>query len=287
MIQTMVQGTPEWHEQRKRMIGGSDAPIIMGKSPWKTPYQLWLYKMGIAPEEEPTEQMKLGTENEPIARLAFEEQTGILVEPQVVFSEKYPWMIASLDGMDGSMKNIVEIKCCGKADHELAEKGEVPEKYKWQLIHQMIACELEECFYFSFHKGEGICVKYKLEQEPVDQLLDKEREFFRCMEEFEPPMMSDRDFIERNDEEWLEKSRHWLSVHRQVQELNSLEAALRKDLIALAGKSSSRGAGIRLSKTFRRGTIDYKEIEKDLGISLDKYRKAGSESWRLSDAGTA
>jgi len=32
--------------ERKGFIGGSDAPIILGLSPWKSPYQLWLEKIG-------------------------------------------------------------------------------------------------------------------------------------------------------------------------------------------------------------------------------------------------
>lgn len=40
----MKQNTKEWLEWRSQGIGASDAPIIMGASPWKTPYKLWLEK---------------------------------------------------------------------------------------------------------------------------------------------------------------------------------------------------------------------------------------------------
>lgn len=42
----LLQNTQEWEKFRLQKIGASDAPIIMGVSPWKTPFQLWLEKTG-------------------------------------------------------------------------------------------------------------------------------------------------------------------------------------------------------------------------------------------------
>lgn len=42
----LLQNTQEWEKFRLQKIGASDAPIIMGVSPWKTPFQLWLEKQG-------------------------------------------------------------------------------------------------------------------------------------------------------------------------------------------------------------------------------------------------
>ena len=41
-----IQGTSEWLENRKNHIGASDAPVVMGVSPWDTPYKLWENKLG-------------------------------------------------------------------------------------------------------------------------------------------------------------------------------------------------------------------------------------------------
>ena len=38
------QQSPEWFEWRKTGITASDMPIIMGVSPYKTPWQLWAEK---------------------------------------------------------------------------------------------------------------------------------------------------------------------------------------------------------------------------------------------------
>ena len=34
-------------ETRRNFIGGSDAPAIMGVSPWDTPYTCWEKKVGL------------------------------------------------------------------------------------------------------------------------------------------------------------------------------------------------------------------------------------------------
>ena len=44
-MKELVQQSEEWLEFRRSRIGASDAPIIMGVSPWKTHYKLWVEKI--------------------------------------------------------------------------------------------------------------------------------------------------------------------------------------------------------------------------------------------------
>ena len=62
--------TPEQREARKKGIGASDTPIIMGFSSYKTPYQLYLEKLGLVDDtEKETEVQYWGNELErPIMR---------------------------------------------------------------------------------------------------------------------------------------------------------------------------------------------------------------------------
>ena len=48
----LVQGSLEWREFRKRKIGASDAPSVMGVG-FLTPLQLWRIKVGLEPEKVP------------------------------------------------------------------------------------------------------------------------------------------------------------------------------------------------------------------------------------------
>lgn len=184
----MKQNTPEWLEMRKNKIGASDAPVIMEVSPWKTPYQLWEEKLGVRKSPLLTKAMRHGVEMEPIARAEFEKMTGIPVFPEVRFHPEREWMMASLDGVDIEGKYAVEIKCPkSSADHEMAMNGIVPEKYIPQLQHQMEVCGLEMIFYFSFYGSSAKIIEVGRDDTYLCFLVKKESEFWRCIQDFEPP----------------------------------------------------------------------------------------------------
>lgn len=151
----LTQNTPEWHEYRRKKIGASDAPIIMEASPWKTPYQLWLDKTCkmTSPSTLP---QKRGLEMEEAARQSFEKMTGMIMFPKVMEHSEIDWMMASLDGIDMEGTAIVEIKCPGQVDHDIAKQGEIPEKYIPQLQHQLAVTGLEMVYYFSFDGFDGV-----------------------------------------------------------------------------------------------------------------------------------
>jgi putative phage-type endonuclease len=153
----LTQNTPEWLEFRRKKIGASDAPIILEVSPWKTPYQLWLEKTsGSLPPS--TVRQKRGLELEELARQVFEKKTGMIMFPKVVLHPSLDWMMASLDGIDIDGQAIVEIKCPGQTDHDVAKTGKVPEKYIPQLQHQLAVTGVEIAYYFSFDGNDGVSV---------------------------------------------------------------------------------------------------------------------------------
>ena len=115
-IVRLVQGSPEWHDHRRRHRNASETPAVLGVSPWVTPYQLWLQRTGRA-EPHVTPAMLRGTQLEPAAREAYEALTGNAMQPSVLADREYS---ASLDGitLDGGL--ILEIKCPVKGrDSEL------------------------------------------------------------------------------------------------------------------------------------------------------------------------
>lgn len=281
-MSTLVQNTEEWLEIRRSKIGASDAPIIMGISPWKTPYQLWEEKLQLTAPSQKRSYMQRGLDLEEKARECFEKQTGLIVFPQVIYHPEHEWMMASLDGIDFAHKNIVEIKCPGREDHAQALNGKVPEKYFPQLQHQMEVAGVDESWYFSFDGVDGKYIKVYRDDKYVSKLVAKEQEFWGCMQNLEAPKMTERDFVEKDDELWNVAAESWRSCSYQLQVLKAKEEELRETLIALSGRSNAKGAGIRLSRVVRRGAVDYKAIPELHGVDLDKYRKSPIESWRLT-----
>lgn len=148
------QGTKEWREWRGTGLGASDAPAVMGDSPWTSPFQLWLDKTGLYPRPEPNEYqlsaMRRGNELEPVARAMFEKQVGKSYPPLSAHHDDYVFLRASFDGYNQSDNSILEIKCPNKIDHERALNGKVPKKYIAQVQQQLLISGAHKCYYYSW-----------------------------------------------------------------------------------------------------------------------------------------
>lgn len=277
----LTQNTPEWLEFRRRKIGASDAPIILGVSPWKTPYQLWLEKTsGVASTA--TARQKRGLELEELARQTFEKKTGMIMFPKVVLHPTFDWMMASLDGIDMDGQSIVEIKCPGQVDHDTAKAGKIPEKYIPQLQHQLAVTGLNWAYYFSFDGMDGVIVEVQRDSDYIERMIGLEKTFWECVESCTPPPLKDRDFTHRQDAAWMEASRKWLDAQKQLEVLENEEKSLRESLIRMADNQSCHGGGIKLTRSMRKGNVQYAQVPELQGIDLDKYRKSPADYWRLS-----
>ncbi len=277
------QGTPEWLAMRQSHIGASDAPIIMEESPWKTPYQLWEEKLGLAPQSLISQRMQRGLDLEDQARQKLEMMTGLFLLPEVRFHSEHKYMMASLDGIDPSGKHIAEIKCAGEKDHAIALGGNIPEKYMPQVQHQLEVCQLEVALYFSYDGSEGVIVKVFRDNEYIKKMIMKEQEFWECVQSFQAPELSLRDYESKNDSVWLNTALKWRQTNSQLKMLEEQEKTMRQALIDMAQGKSSIGAGLKLTKSLCRGNVDYSKIPELNGVPLESYRKKPIEKWRISE----
>ena len=277
----LIQRSEEWLEFRKNRIGASDAPVIMGVSPWKTPYELWQEKMGFLKTHE-TPAMRYGNEMEEVARHSYNRVKRDMYVPCVFVSDKYPWMIASMDGMTFDRKSGVEIKCPGKRDQEIAKAGKVPEHYYAQLQHQMSVCDLDQIDYYSFDGNEGLLITVKKDDGYITSLIEKEQEFYDCLINFKEPELTDRDYTQRYDPEWEDTATRWIAVRDVMDSLKKEEDELREKLISLSGGLNAKGSGVKLKSYFKLGAIDYRSIPELSQVDLERYRKNPSICHRLS-----
>lgn len=286
----IIQGSPEWHELRKRSIGSSDAPVVMGLSKWKTRRQLWGEKLGLTPDSHDNRAMKHGRDTEDTARKAYEIRTGVIVCPHVVVHPTFDWMVASMDGLSVDESSAVEIKSpYGDATHDLARGGKIPDEYYCQ-IQQQIACSgLDSIDYFSFKDGEGILIKVERDEKYISNLTKELIEFKRLIDDLEEPELSAKDYVERSDGEWLSASAEWKSIREKIADLEAVlepllieEKRIRRVIEDLCGEQSSIGAGVKCTRFFSKSPVDYKSIEILRGIDLEKYRKPPVWKYRLS-----
>lgn len=133
----------EWLSARRDGIGGSEAAVIMGVSPWKSAYSLWCEKTGLEPAEaEEPEWMEWGRRLEPVIADKYAEVTGRKVETRgdrngIITHPRLPFMFGTTDrfAIDRERGDgVLEIKTLGlfKAE-EWAE--EPPAHYQVQLQH--------------------------------------------------------------------------------------------------------------------------------------------------------
>lgn len=276
------QNTAEWLQMRKNKIGASDAPVIMEVSPYKTPYRLWEEKLDLVSADSPTSAMRRGLELEDMARQELEKMTGLFFLPEVKFHCKLPWMMASLDGIDPEGKYIAEIKCPNKDDHKVALSGHIPDKYMPQLQHQMEVCEVEFGYYFSFNGIEGALVKVARDEKYIKKLIEKEERFWECMQTWTAPELIEKDYIEKNDQEWSSVASEWRSIQNELKILEKKEKYLKDALINLSSKKNTIGGGVKLTRFMRQGNVDYKSIPELENINLNQYRKNPTECYKIT-----
>lgn len=276
-ILTLEQNTPEWLEFRRTKIGASDAPIIMGVSPYKKVTQLFEEKFtGISHTREHFG-MKAGKELEPIALSLLNSSLEANLQPYVVQSCDHPFLIASLDGYDPIRKIACEIKAPCHEDHALAISGLVPSKYYPQLQHQLFVSGLDSIIYCSYRDFDIATVIVSADPEYQREMFDKEKLFYKSLcqgfldESFVPTIIDnptiDALFAElqavRNEKKFL------------LTPLEEKEEALKNAIVSLANNSPMATQKCSIKKVTRT-TYDYKQIIQDYDVTLDIYKKESS-----------
>lgn len=191
-------------------------------------------------------------------------------------------MMASLDAIDPENKVIAEIKCPGKEDHITAQSGKVPDKYYPQLQHQMEVCQVDRCYYFSFHASGNKILTVMRDDAYIKKMLQAEEQFYECIQYLEPPELIERDYEQRSDAVWTTAASKWRSLNEALKNMQDQEKALKDQLIKIAHQKNCMGGGVKLSRYFRKGNIEYTAIPELKEVELEQYRKKASECYRIS-----
>lgn len=155
----MEQRTEEWHAARLGKVTASRVADVVAKT--KSGYgasranymaELVCERLTGRPGDFfQSAAMAWGTEQEPVARAAYEARTGNLVaEVGFVPHPTIPMAGASPDGLIGDI-GLIEIKCPNTATHiETMLTGTVPEKYILQMMWQMACTGHMWCDFVSY-----------------------------------------------------------------------------------------------------------------------------------------
>lgn len=282
MEEWKIQGSDEWKKFRKSRVTATDSAIIMGLNPWVTPYKLWCRKLGLIPEEPENEAMRRGKEMEAQALEMFNEEMLHEHNPDCILHADNTWMMASIDGINVYAETLVEIKC-GKNSYQKALELEIPDYYYAQMQFQLACTGFKMAYYFCFDGVSHILHHVFRDQDFIDKMIPKCREFYECMLNLTPPQLTDKDYVEVEDERLLPKLLDLAALKREIKRLEILEKVLEDEVkrVAIDLQCNLKGAGIRVSNRVRRGTIDYQAIPELEGVDIEVYRKKPTQYWEI------
>lgn len=181
----------QWHAERRKGIGGSDAGKIMNGE-W---LPLWLEKTGRSEPEDLSDNLAviMGTYTEALNRWWFSKQTGfeVLTDSEPFVSDVFAFMRANLDGVaydgrpGGSVFEAKHVSAFAKAD-------EIVSRYVWQVYHNMAVTGMENAFLSVFY-GNSKWEYYPIarDESAIADLITREQEFWRYVESDTPPPEKD------------------------------------------------------------------------------------------------
>lgn len=152
----LEQSSDEWLSWRSEGITATAAATIMGLNPYGNVYDLWADKTGtksfVFVENEAATH---GSNTEEKARQEFIKSTGINMKPVCVENLKYPFIRASLDGLNEEHKLGLEIKCPFHFGSFNKHKLGLLPYYYAQVQHQLLSVGDPEYkwAFWSYFKG--------------------------------------------------------------------------------------------------------------------------------------
>jgi putative phage-type endonuclease len=191
----MIQGSQEWFRSRYGNASASRISDVIAKT--KSGYsasrdnyltQLVLERFGVFDEGFSSQAIEWGHEQEPLARMMYEAQTGNVVKE--VGYILHPVIAKSGASPDGLVDDVglLEIKCPNTKTHfEYLLAGKPPSKYIPQMAWQMACTGREWCDFVSYdpRAPEGLQyfeVRYNRDNEYIEMLEAEVTKFLNEVE---------------------------------------------------------------------------------------------------------
>lgn len=287
-------------EERKSGVGGSDAPAILGISPWRTPLQVYLEKRGELEGQPENEAMRWGTALEPVIRQRYADETGrrVVVPVKMLRHPKRHYMIANLDGIAADNR-VLEVKTSRSSDN-WGDPGtdEVPAPYLAQVQHYLAVTGFEVADVAVLIGGSD----FRIYEVPADielqeMIIEKEARFWEMVQAGTPPeVQSYADavalFGKRSLPSIIQATPEALDAHfrlsnikEQIEALKAREDALKGLLCAFMGEADTLSDGGKTIATWKQAKaanrLDVDTLKNDLPEIYKKYLKQGQPSRRF------
>lgn len=170
---------------RKSGIGGSDVAAVLELSPWRTPFEVYMDKTSDHVSDPVMDgPLYIGSMLEPFVRSEYERRTRqrVIVPDKAIRHPKYPWLLASVDGLVEGADCGWEGKVIGNADpDEWGEEGtdQVPVYYLLQCQHYMLVTGLSSWDLTALIGNREVRTYTLTASKPLhDAIIEKTRDFW-------------------------------------------------------------------------------------------------------------
>lgn len=293
-----AQDRPKWLEERRKGIGGSDSPVILGVSPFKTPLDLWQEKRGEGRDEPPTPAMQRGTHLESLIAQIYSGKTGrkLRRSRQILRHKDHDWMIANIDrhivADNGSGPGILEIKCPGLSVFAKCRREGLPNYYTVQLQHylEVRGWDWGSFAVFNAERWELLWFDVRKDPELIAVIVEKDREFWEKVLSGEMPAPDEGPVIDLPPSEpselvtmdspaWKDAVERLREAKEIKAEAESYEEAVKQEILGLMGDAQvAEGSGARIYHRFQEGrkTLDAKALKAaHPDIDYSRFEKTG------------
>lgn len=294
----------QWLIERKSGVGGSDVAPILGLSPFKTAFEVWLDKTKAELADdgmEELERIQFGRLMEDIIAREYARREGVKVRRrhELVRHSRYPWMIASPDRLIEGKRCGLECKNVDAMAFRLGDWGEpgtdqAPDEYVLQCQHYMIVLDYP-VWHLAACVGGNRLVTFVIERdaELAEMLIEAEHAFWQCVEarrepaiDYEHPTTEGvlrRLYSGTNGETTYlgEDIAHWHHVKEQaddiVKQYHGVSQVARNHILEAMG-SASIGM-LSDGSAYRRKVVDRKAYAVEAATYVDcRHVKAKDKS---------
>lgn len=172
----------EWLAWRRTGIGGSDAAAVIGLNPFRSRIEVYADKMGMMPEKEDTESMRLGRDLEDYVAQRFCEATKKKVRRNNFMwcHDEHRCMIADVDREVIGENAGLECKTTQAWGGKVIMKGEIPLTYYVQCMHYMAVMGYDRVYLAVLIFGKGFFhFTIERDEDEIAALVAAEASFWR------------------------------------------------------------------------------------------------------------
>lgn len=299
LLEKPEHGSIAWLQKRHRdadgrvIFGASEAPALMGHSPYTTRPELFAAKLSEPKVGKETAAFRRGNLIEPVLVAEAGTVLGLpFYTPQFMYQRDR--FVVTLDGVDDALRPSAIVEAKTTTRYRVRDEGDLPNEWLWQACAQHFVTDAD--VYFSVLDSEQniAIIKSPLPTEMVEALVAEAERLATAIEAGEPPAdfadtVIDADTVARiwrptpTSVELSREDVYWLEQIVHAKELMAEGELLKKnaeDHIAMILKNHETGTFngekvVSWKEQAGRSSLDTKALREDHPHIVAQYERQG------------